>query len=217
MIDRIEGKEVLEIGCGNGVQSCYITETYKPSKMTGVDLNPYSIEIAKSEKSRRNITNIQFFVDDAQKMRFIEDKSQDIIINIESAFHYPDKSAFLREIQRVLKPGGHFLIADLITLNKKAFSLREKWKKVQHLNHWNIERYNIEIQNAGLKILQTDDITEAVVKGFRSYPLWFRQMKKKGFLNDYVFKLFYTIILHWYIFLLTKRREYVVFQGIKDS
>jgi len=217
MLKELKGKSVLEIGCGNGVQSCYITELHKPSKMTGIDLNPYSIEIANNEKLRRNLTNVHFHVDDAQQMHSISDESQDIIINIESAFHYPDKSAFLREIHRVLKPGGHFLIADLVTLKKKGFGLREKWKRLQALHHWNEEKYTIELQNTGLSILRNDDITEEVVKGFKSYPLWFRQMRRKGFINDSVFKLFYLVILYWYIFLLTKRRRYLVFSGMKAA
>jgi len=217
MLKEMKGNSVLEIGCGNGVQACYVTEIYCPAVMTGIDLNPYSIEIANKEKQRRNISNIHFHVDDAQQMHHIGDASHDIIINIESAFHYPDKTAFLNEIYRVLKPGGQFLIADLVTLKKKGFGLRKRWKRLQSLNHWNEAIYNTELQNAGLRILQTDDITEDVVKGFKSYPFWFKQMHKKGLINDSIFKLFYIIILYWYIFLLSKRRRYIIFAGIKSN
>ena len=216
-LGELNGKSVLEIGCGNGVQACYVTETHKPSQMTGVDLNPSSIEIANTEKLRRNLENIHFHVDDAQQMKHIKSESQDVVINIESAFHYPDKSAFLSEIHRVLKPGGHFLIADLVTIKKKGFGLREKWKKLQALHHWNMEKYIDEIDFANLQILHTDDITEDVIRGFKSYRVWFRQMHKKGVINDFIFRLFYFVILQWYIFLLTKRRRYAVFAGVKKA
>lgn len=212
---ELNGKSVLEIGCGNGVQACYVTETHKPFQMTGVDLNPSNIEIANIEKVRRNIYNLHFHVDNAQQMKNISSESQDVVINIESAFHYPDKSAFLREIQRVLKPGGHFLIADLVIIKKRGFGLHEKWKKLQALHHWTIEKYLEEIDLTNLQIHHTDDITEDVVRGFKCYPVWFRQMRKKGVINDFIFRLFYFIILQWYIFLLTKRRKYMVFVGVK--
>ena len=216
LIGNIKGKSVLEIGCGNGVQACYVSEKYNPSVMTGIDLNPASIKIARTEKDRRNIENIHFHVDDAQKMKHIESESQDVIINIESAFHYPDKSAFLKEIHRILKPGGIFLIADLVTLKKKGYGFRLKWKMLQGLHHWNIERYKGEFLKANLQVLKSDDITEDVVRGFLSYPVWFKQMQKKGIFNDFIFKLFYIVILRWYIFLLRNRRRYAVFAGNKE-
>ena len=214
-IGQLNGKTVLEIGCGNGVQACYVTEKFQPSVMTGIDLNPESIEIARQEKSRRGLENILFHVDDAQKMKHIEEESHDVVINIESAFHYPDKSAFLREIHRILKPQGKFLIADLVTVKNKGYGLRKRWKTLQALNHWNTERYLSEIPEASLRIISSEDITEEVVKAFRNYPQWFRQMHKKGFADDFLFRLFYYVIIQWYIFLLRNRRRYVIFSGVK--
>ena len=216
LIGELKEKSVLEIGCGNGVQACYVTEAYHPETMTGIDLNPSSIEIANSEKSRRGLDNIMFYVDDAQKLKNIDSESKDIVLNIESAFHYPDKASFLSEVHRVLKPGGQFLIADLVTIKNKGTGLREAWKKLQSLNHWNEEKYLTELAATNFIIHKTDDITESVVRGFRSYPVWFRQMQKKSMISNFIFKLFYRIIIHWYIFLLTHKRRYLVFAGIKN-
>ncbi len=214
-VGQLKGKKVLEVGCGNGVQACYVTEKFQPSLVTGIDLNPASIEIAKQEKIRRKLENIHFHVDDAQEMKHIEEESHDVVINIESAFHYPDKSAFLREINRVLKPQGKFLIADLVTVKKKGYGLRKRWKELQALNHWNTERYHNEIPDASLQILHTDDITEDVVRGFKSYPQWFKEMHNKGIADNMLFRLFYFIIIQWYVYLLRNRRRYVIFSGVK--
>ena len=119
LLDPLENKDVVEIGCGNGVQSIYIYQNFNPSKVTGIDLSEANIEIAESEKERLKAEKVSFLVDDAQDMKHIPSESVDVVINIESAFHYPDKTAFLKEIHRVLKPGGQFLIADILPQRRK--------------------------------------------------------------------------------------------------
>lgn len=49
---------------------------------------------------------------DAENLPF-PDESFDAVINVEAAHLYPDYPRFLREVARVLRPGGHFLYADL--------------------------------------------------------------------------------------------------------
>ncbi|MBA4322196.1 MAG: hypothetical protein C0408_05200, partial [Odoribacter sp.] len=112
LLDPLKNKEILEIGCGNGVQALYINAVHNPSSITGIDLNKGNIDIANSEKELTKTDNARFIVGDAQNLTQIASDSADVLINIESAFHYPDKPAFIKEINRVLKPGGQFLIAD---------------------------------------------------------------------------------------------------------
>ncbi len=66
-----------------------------------------------TEFCRRHYTNpgLSFETGDAQAMPFA-DASFDIVFNVESSLNYPDFDAYLREVDRVLKPGGRFLIAD---------------------------------------------------------------------------------------------------------
>ena len=115
----VRGKNILEIGCGNGVQARYILENYSPSSIIAIDLNSSNIEIANQVAEGKGYDNIKFHVDDAQRLSTIESNSIDYVINIESAFHYPDKPSFFREIKRVLKPGGTYLIADILTTPRR--------------------------------------------------------------------------------------------------
>jgi ubiquinone/menaquinone biosynthesis C-methylase UbiE len=119
LLEPLKDKEVIEVGCGNGVQTIYINENHKPSSITGVDLNKNNIDIANSEMKLANSENVRFVVDDAQNLKNVLSESADVLLNIESAFHYPDKSAFLKEIHRVLKPGGEFLVADILSTRRK--------------------------------------------------------------------------------------------------
>jgi ubiquinone/menaquinone biosynthesis C-methylase UbiE len=214
-IDSLENKTILEIGCGNGVQTMYILNKYKPKSITGIDLNEENIRIANKEKDRREIKNVHFFVDDAQQLLKFKENSIDVIINIESAFHYPDKPLFLKQLFRVLKPGGHFLIADILTIRKKKRRLRKNWKKKMVLHHWDQQKYENELAGANLNVIRNEDITNKVIEGFRNYKKWLRQMKKGSFLEDQFFKLFYIINVKLNIFLLRTKRQYFIFSGIK--
>jgi cyclopropane fatty-acyl-phospholipid synthase-like methyltransferase len=214
-IEPVKGKKVLEVGCGNGVQTKFINEHYQPATITGLDLNEGNIRIANKEKERRQFSGIRFLVDNAQDMKNIPDNSFDIVINIESAFHYPDKDAFLNELKRVLVPGGSYLIADILTTRKNYEGSRLGWKTKMIFHHWTLDQYTKGIAKAGLKLTKQEDITGGVIRAFRNYPLWLRKIKIPGLLHRLAFKMFYFINIRLNIYLLQNRRQYYIFTGTK--
>ena len=214
-LPSLEGKHVLEVGCGNGLQAIYMMNKYSPASITAIDLNASNIAIAKSEVAGSGLKNIEFKVGDAQNLVAIKDHSIDYVINIESAFHYPDKSAFIKEISRVLKPGGYFLIADILTIPVSRNALKKFWKRRMHFNHWTKRNYEIELARTNLHLESFSDITDQTIQGFRGYRDWMRNMKRKDFLGDLFLKLFYIINVRLTIMLLRKRRLYAVFSGRK--
>jgi len=212
-IPSIEGKKVLEIGCGNGTQAHYILKTYAPSHMKAVDLNAANIAIARSESEKLESGSIEFLIGDAQNLSDIEDQSVDTVINIESAFHYPDKQAFLHEVSRVLKPGGHFLIADILTSRSRLKAPRKFWNKKMRFSHWERESYDTGLSNARLQVDSVEDISENVIRGFKMYPYWMKTMKKGTYFGDKALKLFYVINARINIRSLRGTQQYVVFAG----
>ena len=117
LLKPLKDKEILEIGCGNGVQALYINASYGPSRITGIDLDEANIAIANSERDRAKLDNVFFLADDAQKLAHVPSDSADVLLCIESAFHYPRKEAFLKEIHRVLKPGSYIVGIEPNVLN----------------------------------------------------------------------------------------------------
>jgi SAM-dependent methyltransferase len=105
---ELQGRDVLEVSSGHGGGASWITRTMRPASYTGLDLNPAGIEFCRR---RHRIAGLDFIQGDAQKLPFA-DRSLDAVLNVEASHCYPDFPGFLREVLRVLRPGGHFLYAD---------------------------------------------------------------------------------------------------------
>ncbi|HEY3995574.1 MAG TPA: class I SAM-dependent methyltransferase [Mycobacterium sp.] len=105
----LSGKCVLEVGCGHGGGASYLVRTLHPTSYTGLDLNPAAVAFCRK---RHQVPGLNFVQGNAENLPFA-DESFDAVLNIESANNYPQFRRFLAEVARVLKPGGHFLCADL--------------------------------------------------------------------------------------------------------
>jgi ubiquinone/menaquinone biosynthesis C-methylase UbiE len=215
LLDPLKNKEVLEIGCGNGVQALYINANHYPLSITGIDLNRGNIDIAKSEKNLARADNVRFMIDDAQNLANISSESVDVLLNIESAFHYPDKPAFIKEIHRVLKPGGQFLVADILTTREKREGLMKIWGKPMVHHFWNHKRYEEEFRKSELEIKFTEDISHRVRKGWSLYRKWLPKIKRKMLLQNIAFRIFYVINAELNIYFLKKRQQYFIYVGYK--
>jgi len=210
-IEKLENKNILEVGCGNGTQSIYIYENYKPASLTGVDINTHNIELANSINGSHQ--HLEFAVDDAQQLSNIPDNSVDVLLCIESAFHYPDKEKFMRQVTRVLKPNGRFLIADILSRSYKNRYFLEKWKRKMSFHHWTEEDYMKTFEKNGLKVDQTKDITEAIKKGYSGYNQWLTRNNFNSLWGYLSFKLFIFVQVKINTFLLKTRRKYFIFKG----
>ncbi|MCX6328623.1 MAG: methyltransferase domain-containing protein [Bacteroidia bacterium] len=213
-LKSIKNKEILEIGCGNGIQALYINADYSPLRITGIDINKANIEIANSERVHANVDNVEFLLGDAQNLMQIPSDSIDVVLSIESAFHFPDKPAFLRECCRVLKPGGQCLIADILSTRKKREGLMKIWGKPMGHHFWNRKRYEEEFLKSELVINYSEDITNQVKKGWSIYKSWIPKIKKEFFIQNVAFRLFYVINVRINIHLL-RRQQYLIFVGYK--
>lgn len=100
---NLEGKKVLEIGCGNGDDLKYINENYKPASIIGID--KYLDSWWSTESSKGNNWAVQD--GDVMEMDF-EDNTFDVVYSLATFEHISDVGKALSEIKRVLKPYGQF-------------------------------------------------------------------------------------------------------------
>lgn len=213
----LEGKRLLEIGCGNGVQSMYTLQNYHAEWVTGLDFNPENVALATRIAAQKGLTSIDFVHSDAQNMTAIPDNSYDCVLNVESAFHYPDKPAFFREIYRVLRPGGTFVIADILMKPNKRNVLLRWWEKRLSQNYWPMDRYKKSLEAAGLSITDSEDITEPVLKGFATSKHWFRKYRFRGLIRKTLIMIFMRLQVRRHVYYLRKVCTYHIFAGRKPS
>lgn len=211
----LKDKRILEVGCGNGLQSIYIANTYQPEETIAVDLIHENIELAKQHD--QNGSRIIFLVDDAHKLENIPDQSIDTAICIESAFHYPDKDLFLSQMKRVLKPGGEFVIADILARKKKKRVILGRWKMKMNYHHWTIEEYERSFRGTDLTVEKSNNITRRVIHGYNGYMNWVNSKHCDTYMRYIMLQTFMFIQVNLNLILLKYRRYYYVFKGRRQE
>lgn len=208
----LKGKNIIEVGCGNGLQSIYIVKQHQPAQMTSVDINPDNIAIARQLKNEERLENLEFVIDDAQELKSIPSESVDILINIESALHYPDKKQFLRQIHRVLKPGGTFVVADVLSVTPRNYTYWDK--RMYHLN-WAESQYLEGFEEAGLRLTQNEDITDKIVQGFENHEAYFKETALDNSFKKFWLQQWGILIFKFNAYNLKTKNRYRVFHGVK--
>lgn len=95
---------ILDVGCGNGVM---LSKMNGNNKLHGVDLSKAMIDVAKKKLKDK----AELIVGDAEFLLW-EDNYFDTILCTFSFHHYPRPKKVLDEMNRVLKKGGHLILAD---------------------------------------------------------------------------------------------------------
>lgn len=113
-INHVKPFVLADLGCGLGATLRYGAKKYPTMKGKGITLVPWQVDQAKSLNTASEATeSIEIIEGDYCKTSFA-DNSLDAVIAIESSCYASgdNKSDLLNEIQRVLKPGGRFVISD---------------------------------------------------------------------------------------------------------
>lgn len=102
--------KILDVGCGMGGTSIYLAKKYH-AVITGITLSQKQVNIATQQAQEKNIKNVTFKIEDALSLQSFENNSMDVIWSLESCEQFFDKSLFIQQAFRVLKPGGKLMLA----------------------------------------------------------------------------------------------------------
>ena len=105
------GMAVLDAGCGPGSITLGLAEAVAPGNVTGVDLDARSLEVARKLAAERVIQNVTLELHHLRALPY-EDATFDAVFMHAVLQHVDEPVRILRELHRVLKPGGVIGVAD---------------------------------------------------------------------------------------------------------
>jgi tocopherol O-methyltransferase len=168
-------ENIIDIGCGIGGASLYLAQKFN-AMATGITLSPIQAARARERAREMNLEGkTHFEVADALNIPF-KDNNFDLVWSLESGEHMPDKTKFVQECYRVLKPGGTLILATWChrPTNSLAGDLTADEKK--HLEDIyrvyclpytiSLPEYEAIALSSGFKNLRSDDWSMAVA------PFW---------------------------------------------
>ena len=120
-----KGDTVIDLGSGAG-NDCFVARaaTGASGKIIGIDFTPAMVVKAKANAENLGYTNVEFRQGDIDNMPVAADVADVIVSNCVLNL-VPNKSKVFKEMYRVLKPGGHFSISDIVLVGELPDSLKK--------------------------------------------------------------------------------------------
>jgi ubiquinone/menaquinone biosynthesis C-methylase UbiE len=119
---RADGLRVLEVGCGRGVGTEIIFERFGAAHVTAFDLDPDMVLRARRRLARFRPERLRLFVGDVTAID-AADATFDAVFDFGIIHHVPAWQAAIREVRRVLRPGGRFFFEEVTAraLRRRAY------------------------------------------------------------------------------------------------
>ena len=148
-----KGDYVVDLGSGAG-NDCFVAraETGETGKVVGIDFTPEMIEKARNNADKLGFNNVEFRLGDIENIPLMSNVADVVVSNCVMNL-VPNKPKAFAEVQRILKPTGHFSISDIVLVG----DLPEKIKNAAEMyagcvaSAIQMEEYLKIIENSGFK------------------------------------------------------------------
>lgn len=169
-----QGESVLDAGCGVGGSSFYLAKNFG-CNCTGITLSTHQLNLAKIYQKQKQLEALTHFEIMDYTATTFANESFDIVWGCESICYAYDKQVFLKEVHRLLKPGGRFIMADgmLPNFRNNKHSTIAKWLKGWQVNYLETpERWQQFGALLGFKNIKYKNITPFTKQSSKRL-LWF--------------------------------------------
>lgn len=160
----LEGKRVLEIACGRGGFACWLAR-HRPAEVVAADFAESAVRKGREFAAGQGVDNVTWEVADVQRLGH-EDASFDTVVSCETVEHVQDPRRAVRELARVLRPGGRLFLTTpnyLGTMGLYRGYMRltgRRWtEEGQPINNFTLlPRVRAWVARAGLKVHEVDAV-----------------------------------------------------------
>ncbi len=151
----LTGERVLEIGCGRGIGADIVLSDFGAASVDAFDLDPKMVKQAKSHLVKYG-AKTHVWVGDASAIS-VPDSTYDVVLDFGIIHHVPEWRQAVREIQRVLKPGGRFYGEEVLRefidhpIARRLF--------VHPLNdRFDAEEFITELESVGIEVIGNEEL-----------------------------------------------------------
>jgi len=157
------GVAVLDVGSGIGGPARYFARAYG-ADVTGVDLTPAFVELATELTARTGLADRVRFVEGSALELPFEDGRFDLATMNHVGMNIADKATVFAEVRRVLRPGGRFVVYDLMRVAEGELPMPMPWADTSETSFVETPaRYRALLADAGFTVTGERDWTEFVL------------------------------------------------------
>lgn len=167
-----EASTVLDIGCGIGGTARYLADEYG-ARVVGVDLSEEYCNVARELTRRVQLGDrVTFRQGDALDVP-VESGRCDLVVSEHVQMNVPDKKGYVREIVRVLRPGGHLALYEIFAGAEDECHFPVPWADGPSVSFLAApDAFRETVEEAGMDVVQWTDCTEEA-------HAWFKKMIEK--------------------------------------
>ena len=163
LLEKVPDKagQVLDVACGAGGTTRRLAERFGASNVTAINISSYQLE--RTSKAAPGVNTLLM---SATNLSFAP-ASFDAIVCVEAAFHFDTREQFFRQAYRVLKPGGHLVLSDVLLFPS---SVSDSWPySIPVANLVSASTYQCQLSLAGFEVATIESARKSTWESFVDY------------------------------------------------
>lgn len=154
----VRGGRVLEVGCGAGFGVEILFDLFGPAYVEAFDVDPDQVRLAQKRLQAAFGDKVRLYEAGAEKIP-CPDGSFDAVFELNVLHHIHDNQSAVKEIARVLKPGGRFFFQEILSPLTKGFLMR-LFVHHPHEGQFTWEELKSKLATAGLNVGESSSVAD---------------------------------------------------------